>query len=192
MKAKLLTIGFSTVMMSLLICSLAYASWSALGTGYAVTSNMNVTPVAGNPVTITAGTLDPTVDEITFRWHAPPNGNGEILLDETLPVYTNGTMEQWTNGTEAEIRYAQSTYKVYEGAWKVQVIFHSSNGEITAEKSLSIENVPGHSLIGTTDETTFSGQNFVIPELPLGTIAATGAMIAALGLFMIRKKRQQK
>ena len=195
MKAKLLTIGFSTVLVSILMCSLVYASWSTLETGYAVTSNMKGTPVAGNPVTITAGTLESTVETITFRWFAPPNGAGEILLDETVPIYTNGTTGQWTNGTEAEIRYAQSTYKVYQGEWKVEVIFHTYEGEITAEITINVEDTAGYSLVGTDTDATFDNHNetnFVIPELPIGTIGATVAMAAALGLFAIKKKRQQK
>ena len=194
MKSKLFTIGFSTILVSILMCTLAYATWTTLGTGYAVTTNMQGTPVAGNPVTIIAGTLDPTVNEVTFKWYAPPNGAGEILLDETVTIYTDGTMGQWQNGTEAEIRYAQSTYKVYAGEWKVEVIFHTSEGDITAEKTINVEDVEGQSLVGTDTDTTFPGQheetNFVIPEMPIGTIAATGAMVAALGLFAIRKKRQ--
>ena len=186
MKTKLLTIGFSTVLISLLMCSLVYASWSTLGTGYAVTSNIDGTPVAGNPVTITAGTLDPTVKAVTFRWLAPPNGNGDCLLDETVPVFTNGTIGHWDNATPAEIRYAQSTYKVYQGEWKVQVIFHSSEGEVIAEKSFRID-VEDSGLVPTDTDTIFH-----VPELPIGTIGAAVAMVAALGLFTIKKKRQQK
>ena len=177
MKAKLLTIGFSTVLVSILMCSVVYASWSTLGTGYAVTSNIDGTPVAGNPVTITAGTLDPTVKAVTFRWLAPPNGNGDCLLDETVPVFTNGTIGQWNNGTQAEIRYAQSTYKVYQGEWKIQVVFHTSKGETNIVYRIDVKD--NHSF-------------FSIPEIPLGTIGATVAMAAALGLFMIKKKRQPK
>jgi hypothetical protein len=186
MKGKLLTIGFSTVLVSILMCTLVYASWSTLGTGYAVTSNINGTPVAGNPVTIIAGTLDSTVKVVTFRWLAPPNGSGDCLLDETVPVYTNGTIGQWNNGTQAEIRYAQSTFKVYQGEWIVQVIFHSFEGEAIAEKSFRID------VIDSDLVATDTGTIFYTPELPLGTIGATVAMGAALGLFMIKKKRQQK
>lgn len=186
MKGKLLTIGFSTVLVSILMCSVVYASWSTLGTGYAVTSNIDGTPVAGNPVTIIAGTLDSTVETVTFRWLAPPNGSGECLLDETVPVYTDGTIGQWNNGTQSEIRYAQSTFKVYQGEWKVQVIFHSSEGEAIAEKSFRID-VEDSGLVPTD-----TGTIFHTPELPIGTIGATVAMVAALGLFTIKKKRQQK
>jgi hypothetical protein len=186
MKAKLLTIGFSTLLVSILISSLVYASWSTLGTGYAVTSNIvDGTTVAGNPVVIIAGTLDSSVEEVTFRWFAPPNGSGDCLLDETVSVYTDGTMGQWNNGTEAEIRYAQSTYKVYEGEWSVVVIFHSSE-EIVAEKTFSID-VEDSNLVPTD-----TGTIFHTPELSIGTIGATVAMVAALGLFAIKKKRQQK
>jgi hypothetical protein len=187
MKPKLLTIGFSIVLVSILLCNITYATWSTLETGYAVTSNMKGTPVSNNPATVTAGTLDLTVNQITFIWYAPPNGTGEVILDETVSVSTNGTMGQWANGTEAEIRYAQSTFKVYEGEWRVEVIFHASEGDVMAEKIIIVEDIPDQSLYGTDTQTTF-----VIPELPIGTIAATGAMIAALALFMITKKRQQK
>ena len=178
MKAKLLTIGFSTVLVSILMCSVVYASWSTLGTGYAVTSNIEGTQVQlSTPVTITAGTLDSTVKAVTFRWLAPPNGNGDCLLDETVPVFTNGTIGQWNNGTQAEIRYAQSTYKVYQGEWKVEVVFHTSEGETNIVYRIDVKD--NHSF-------------FHVPEIPLGTIGATVAMAAALGLFMIKKKRQPK
>jgi hypothetical protein len=186
MKGKLLTIGFSLVVVSILMSSLVYASWSTLGTGYAVTSNINGTPLAGNPVTIIAGTLDPTVNLVTFRWLAPPNGGGACLLEETVAVYTDGTMGQWNNGTQAEIRYAQSTFKVYEGTWKVEVIFHTSSGELTGEQTFRVD----ASDVGLVP--TETGLIFHTPELPIGTIGAAAAMVAALGLFAVKKRRQQK
>lgn len=178
MKGKLLTIGFSTVLISLLMCTVVYASWSTLETGYAVTSNIDETQVQlSTPVTITAGTLDSTVKAVTFRWYGPPNGNGDCLLDETVLVFTNGTIGHWDNGTPAEIRYAQSTYKLYQGEWKVQIVFHTSEGETNIVYRIDVK-----------DNHAF----FHIPEIPLGTIGATVAMAAALGLFIIKKKRQPK
>lgn len=178
MKGKLLTIGFSTVLVSILMCSVVYASWSTLGTGYAVTSNIEGTEVqSGTPVTITAGTLYRTVTSVTFRWYGPPNGEGDCLLDETLPVFTTGTIGHWDNGTPARIRYAESTYKVYQGEWKVQIVFHNSEGETNIVYRIDVKD--NHSI-------------FHVPEIPLGTIGATVAMAAALGLFMIKKKRQPK
>ena len=186
MRRKILTIGFSIVLVSLLACSLAFASFATLGTGYAVSSNINGTSVAGNPLTVIAATLDSTVQTVTFRWLAPPNGSGKCALDETVAVYTDGTIGQWDNGTEAEIRYAQSSFKVYAGEWKVEVIFHTSAGKIMLEKTFRID--AANAGLVPTDTTTI----FHAPELPLGTIGATVAMGAALGLFAVQKRRQQK
>ena len=186
MKRKILTIGFFTVLVSLLACSPVFASFATLGTGYAVSSNINGTPVAGNPVTVIAATLDSTVKTVTFRWLAPPNGSGDCTLEETVAVYTDGTIGQWNNGTEAVIRYAQSIFKVYAGEWKVEVIFHTSTGNIILEKTFRVDSA-NDGLVPTD-----TGSIFHAPELPLGTIGATVAMGAALGLFAVHKRRQKK
>jgi hypothetical protein len=198
MKAKLLTIGFSTVIVSLLLCSVVHASWSTLETGYAVTSNWKGPQIPTNtPVTITAGTLDSTVTSVTFKWLAP-TGSGDYLLDETVPVYTNGTIGYWENGTSAEIRYANSTYVIYQGVWMVQILFNTE-----VESNIVLSNSEGKTNtielwygVGAIDYDLLSpvleNPPFTIPEIPLGTIGASVAMAAALGLFMIKKKRQQK
>jgi hypothetical protein len=195
MKAKLLTIGFSTVIVSLLLCSVVHASWSTLETGYAVTSNWTgMQTEDGTPVTMTAGTLDSTVTAVTFRWLSIPDGNGDYLLEETVPVYTNGTIGQWKDGTPAEIRYANSTYVVSQGFWIVQALFINSEGD----SGMVLGNSEGENNIVTQKYFWINAMNsdsntvFNTPELPLGTIGASVAMAAALGLFMIKKKRQQK
>jgi hypothetical protein len=193
MKGKILTIGFLTVIASLLLCSAVHASWSTLETGYAVTSDWKgMQTEDGTPVTITAGTLDPTVTSVTFGWLSIPDGGGDYVLEETVPVYTNGTIGQWKDGTPAEIRYASSTYVVVpEGFWAVQVFFNSEEGNpvINSEGEGNVVNQQ-FSWIGTmqSDNSTV----FPAPEIPLGTIGASVAMVAALGLFMIKKKRRQE
>jgi hypothetical protein len=197
MKAKLLTIGFSTVIVSLLLCSVVHASWSTLETGYAVTSNWTgMQTEEGTPVTITAGTLDSTVTSVTFRWLAISDGNGNYPLEETVPVYTNGTIGQWKDGTPAEIKYADSNHVVTQGFWIVQVVFSNSEGD----SSMVLGNPEGENNIVTQkclwiDSMAMqSNYNpvFQVPEIPLGTIGASVAMAAALGLFLIKKQRQQK
>lgn len=189
MKGKLLTIGFSTVIISLLMCSVVHASWSTLETGYAVTSNYQQFFIpSGTPVTITAGTLDSTVTSVTFRWLASPYESDDCLLDETVPVYTNGTIGHWNNGTPAEIWYADSTYVVSQGVWKVEILFTNSEGETnTAELYYWLGVIDYDSSFPVPEEPPFR-----VPEIALGTIGASVAMAAALGLFMIKKKRQQK
>ena len=175
MKAKLLTLGLSIVVITLLISNVAYASWTTLETGFAVTSNISGpnTP-QGTPVTITAGTLDPNVELITIRWSGP---SGEVYHEDMPSVYTNGTIGRYADGTTAEIKYAQSTYSPnMHGEWNVKVIFHNAKGgSNVAEFSLPLDihqNLP----------------IFVIPETPFGTIGAVAAIALALGLFMTKRK----
>lgn len=178
MKGKLLTIGFSAILASILMCSIVSASWSTLGTGYAVTTNIEGDIPGGTPVTITAGTLDDTVTEITFKWF---DGTDALVFEETVAVFTNGTIGYWDEGTPMEraaiIRYAQSTYEPYHGEWTVEVTFHGTGED---------------SVVSLPMDITQSQSLFVVPEISLGTIGATVAMAAALGLFLVRKKRQTK
>jgi hypothetical protein len=197
MKGKLLTIGFSTVIVSLLLCSVVHASWSTLETGYAVTSNWEGIQIqSGTPVTLTAGTLDSTVTSVTFRWVGPPDGSGDCLLDETVPVYTNGTIGHWENGTAAEIRYAESTYEISQGLWNVQIIFSNAEGDsnlVLGNSEGNDNTVERNYWLGAKDYYYDYDESFFhVPEIALGTIGASVAMAAALGLFMIKKKRQQK
>jgi len=54
----------------MLFISAVYAPWSTLGTGYAITSNYHGEDVIpSTPVTVTAGTLDQNIVQVTFRWH---------------------------------------------------------------------------------------------------------------------------
>ncbi|MCK4933932.1 hypothetical protein KAS06_04605, partial [Candidatus Bathyarchaeota archaeon] len=83
----------------LVFVNVVYAPWSTLGTGYAITSDYHGIDVfPGIPITITAGTLDPSVTQVTFRWHMP---NDTARWEVTVPVSPNGTTGQWNNGTTA-------------------------------------------------------------------------------------------
>jgi len=179
MKTKLLTFGISTVVITLLLMNVAYASWETLGTGFAVTSNISgpVSP-QGTPVTITAGTLDPDVELITIRWYGP---DGEVFHEDMPSVYTNGTVGQYADGTTALVKYAQSTYTPnVHGEWNVKVIFHNAKGgSNVADFSLPLDIRQNFPI-------------FVVPETPLGTIGAVAAIALALGLFMVKKKSARR
>lgn len=159
---------------TLFLVNIAYAPWSTLGTGYAITSNYHgVDVLPGTPVIVTAGTLDANVVNVTFRWHMP---NETARWEVTVPVYTNGTTGQWNNGTTALIRYANNTQiPDVVGDWGVQAFFQDSTGK---DKS-GLKNVI------SIKATSFN----TIPEIPLGTIAATATMIFALAFFMVKKKK---
>lgn len=180
MKAKLLKIGFSIAIISALFFSTVYGSLSPLETKYVVTANVEGLEIlGGTPVTITASTIDSTVNQITFRWFGPPDGSGDCALEETLPVYTNGTIGYLDDGTPALIRYAESTYIIYEGKWLVKVTFQNSEG-ITVTQELCAFGAKGTQPV------------FHLPEIPLGTVGATMATLFASVLFLIKKRKQQK
>jgi len=177
LKARFIVWVISLILGLLILSSAVYAPWTTLGTGYAITSNVHgIDILPGTPVTVTAGTLDSHVVQVTFRWHRPAGSILPPIPDVIKPVYTNGTMGQWNNKTWALIRYANDTKIPDEiGDWGVQVFFQDSTGSDRA---------------GLEDVIKIKATSFnVIPEIPLGTIAAAAAMFIALGLFIINKKR---
>ncbi|MGQ9460585.1 MAG: hypothetical protein ACUVRA_05090 [Candidatus Bathyarchaeaceae archaeon] len=177
MKARFITLGILLILGSLILTSAVYAPWETLGTGYAITSNVHGIDIPpGMPVTVTAGTLDSNVVQVTFRWHEPPDGNGPVRWEVTVPIFTNGTTGQWNDGTTALIRYAQDTQTPdLLGDWGVQAFFQDSTGNDRA----------GLANVIKIRATSFNA----IPEIPFGTIAAAAAMFIAFGLFTVKKKR---
>ncbi len=173
MKAKIIALA-TLIVVFLPSVFIVQAPWTTLGTGYAITSNYHGVEVPpGTPVTVTAGTLDPRVTQVTFRWHRPSGGS----YNETYgpPMFTNGTYAQWNNGTTAEIRYAFSTYVPDElGDWGVQAFFQDSEGNTRAEVTNVLK----------IKATSF----YVTPEIPFGTAGAIAMMMAALALITLRKK----
>lgn len=162
------------VFITLISVSVVNAPWSTLGTGYAITTNYHGIDVPpSTPVTATAGTLDSRVVNVTFRWHFP---NETVAWEDIVDVWTNTTKGQWNNGTEAEIRYAQSTLAPYViGDWGIQAFFQDSEGNDRA---------------GLKDVIKIRAESFnAVPEIPLGTIGAAATMIIALTLFALKKKK---
>ena len=156
------------------IVSSAYAPWSTIGTGYAITSNYHGKDVPlMATVTVTAGTLDPSVTQVTFRWHIPDD---TVVREVTVPVFTNGTTGQWNNGDTALIQYAIDSFKPeVPGDWGIQAFFQDSAGKQKADLNNVI----------TIKATSFN----VVPEIPFGTAAIVLSMLGALGVLAIKKKR---
>lgn len=179
MKARFAALGIPVILGILILSSAVYAPWSTLGTGYAITSNVHGIDVPpGTPVTVTAGTLDSNVMNVTFRWHEPPDGNGPVRWEDTVPIFTDGTYGEWNNGTTAEIRYAENTHTLPPdvlGDWGVQAFFRDSTGKDKANLTNVIK----------TKATSFNA----VPDVPYGTIGAAAVMLIALGLFVIKKRR---
>lgn len=154
--------------------NIVYAPWSTLGTGYAITSDFHGIDVPpSTPVTVTAGSLDTHVTQITFRWHRPDES---VAREVTVAIFTNGTFGNWNNGTSAEIRYAIDSFAPdVLGDWGVQAFFQDSTGMDRAD----LENVI------KIRATSFNA----IPEVPLGTVVILLSMFGALSIFALKKKR---
>jgi hypothetical protein len=160
----------------LVLVSIVQAPWSTLGTGYAITSNYHGIDIPpGTPVTITAGTLDHSITQVTFRWHFP-NGTA-AWTDTVVPVYSNGTQGTWNNGTVKDILYAQDTQiPTVMGDWGVQAFFQDATGRTKSD---------------VDDVVAIKATSFnVIPEIALiGTAGAAIAMLLGFGLFAKSRKK---
>lgn len=157
--------------------------WSAIGSGYAVTSNYQGLIVPpGTTVVVTAGTIDLSVLQVRFEWHAP---DGTTPFDEWVAVSSLSTPSvppnvpqeviDWANGEPAgtQYKYAQSTHVVnIVGDWGVQAKFKDTvqiKGQgLTAIKATSFN---------------------AIPEVPFGTMVIVLSMFGALGVLALKKRR---
>jgi hypothetical protein len=172
-KFVLLTLGLLSATLLFSVNSV-YAPWATLGTGYAITSDFHGVDVPiGTEVTVTAGTLDTRVTQVTFRWHRPDES---VAREVTVPVFTNGDTGQWNNGTSALVRYAVDSYSPdVLGDWGVQAFFQGSGGSTKA---------------GIEDVIKIRATSFnVIPEVPVGTIAILLSMFGAFGVFAVKKRK---
>jgi hypothetical protein len=184
LKARFIVVFVSVILGSLILFSAVYAQWTALGSGYAIASNVHgIDILPGTRVTVTAGTTDPDVVNVTFRWHRPPDGNGPVAWeDEVFPLLTspypppNVPQEVIDYENSTTVWYAQDTRVPDElGDWGVQAFFIGPDGKDRAN---------------LTDVIMIRATSFnSVPEIPFGTIAAAAAMFIAFGLFIIKKKR---
>jgi len=171
-----LAVIFGTLQLLVLIGAVN-APWSTLGTGYAVTSDYHGTDVIiGNPVNVTAGTLDASIYQVTFKWNAP-NGTEGVWIDTFSPLVTNGSKGTWgSSGAELLIHYAWSVHAPDSiGDWGVKVLFQGADGT-TKENADEVVKIKA---------TSFN----TVPEVPFGTIAILAAMFGAIAIFAIKKKR---
>nr|MDO8135457.1 hypothetical protein [Candidatus Njordarchaeum guaymaensis] len=163
---RILSLVLVTFAISLVIvqAGVVQAQWSALNSGYAVTTDYHGKDVPpGTLVTATAGTTDDSVESVTFIWKDP---DGNVMYTETdFTVESNGT--EWDGML---IYYAQSSYAptVPLGDWGVQAVFMDSG---------HIKHGQGEDIVAIR-ATSF----FVIPEVPFGTAVALLSLLGALVL----------
>ncbi|MEM2975444.1 MAG: hypothetical protein QXE76_06240 [Candidatus Bathyarchaeia archaeon] len=151
--------------------NLANAQWSAINSGYAVTTNYHGKIVfPGTLVTATAGTTDKNVTHVTFLWKYP---------NETT-AYTTANVPVWSNDSTWDgklIYYANSSYTpTIEGDWGVQAFFIGDGGKTKAGINCTI----------MIRATSFN----VVPDFPVvGSIGALVTMLVGVGLFWHKKKK---
>lgn len=164
--------------------NIAQAQWSAINSGYAVTTNYHgIEAPVGETVIATAGTTDNSVTKITFSWLNPYDNEvsyHEVLkadfdLHET-PYYPTDSPQEVKDWAEkypyTEVWYAQDTHTHDQvGDWTVKVTFYGATGPKGQE------------------QTKFKATSFfVIDEVPLGTIVILLIPLGFLSILALKKK----
>ena len=176
-------VTFLLIIMVTLLPS-ANAQWSAIKSGYAITTNWHGEDVpAGTPVTAWAGTTNETVYQIRFLWLDP---NGTIRYDVNVtdivsyitpdcPPEAPEKIRYWAgSNTNIEIWYASNTQTPDSvGDWTVKAWFYSPEGHLM------------NSTVTKIRATSFN----TVPYTPIGTIITAITMIAALTTFITRKRK---
>ena len=170
--------GLAIVLMTFFLFSVVYAPLATLSTGYAITSNYEGVDVpAGATVEITALTINQAVTQVTFRWHEPPDGNGPVAREVTIPVVYSGEDYTLGDGTTVPILEAVDSYNpTVLGDWGVQAFFRDDGGSTRS---------------GLDNVFSIRARSFnTVPEIPLGTIGASAIIVGALALFAVKQRRK--
>jgi len=168
-------IKFATIFVILFMLPITCTSagWSALGSGYAVTTDYHGIDVpSGTMVTATAGTTDSSILNVTFVWKLPDET--VAFEDIDIAVWSNGTKYPDENGSL--IYYAQSCFTPnVEGEWGVQAFFKGSGGSLRGN--------------GTDIIAIRATSGDVIPEISI--VGAAGTIVAiSLILALLRAKKK--
>ena len=176
---------FLAIILAMLLPS-ADAQWSAIKSGYAITTNWHGQDVpVGAPVTAWAGTTNENVYQIRFLW-LDPNGtlrydiNVTDIVNYTTPDYPPEAPEEIIKWAEKnpniKIWYANNTQTPDSvGEWTVKAWFYSPEGHLM------------NSTVTRIRATSFN----TVPYTPIGTIITTVTMIAALTTFITRKRKHR-
>jgi hypothetical protein len=176
-----------TLLIFCTVLNVAHAGWSAISSGYAVTTNWHgeEAPI-GESVTAWAGTTNSEVYQIEFLWkneteHIVFKENVTNLVSYITPDYPPGAPEEiikWAEDNHGyEIWYANNTQIPNAmGNWTVQTFFYASGGNLKGHDSDIIK-------IRATSLQT-------IPSIPvLGTAGALLTMLLSLTILLKRRKK---
>lgn len=168
---------------------ISYAQWDAINSGYGITTNWHGKEVPfGESVTAWAGTRDPTVTAILFRWKRPDESifaeyNNTSLVKynspEEIPNEAPKEIKDWANKNPKKFpiwiainTQIPDTY----GDWCVKAYFIGPGGKTKEQVENTIQ----------VRSTSFN----VIPSYPVvGTAGALVAMLLGLNLFIRGKRR---
>lgn len=132
---------------ALLIASAAFAgavqagSWSALGSGYAITTDWQGVDVpVGTVVTATAGTTDESVGQhgyAVFLWHYELNAS-IMFASENSTLWSNGTTYYHNDKkTSLTVYFSADTRTLTdEGEWGVQALFYDVHGKLRGDSGI--------------------------------------------------------
>jgi len=160
------------------------AQWSAIKSGYAITTDWHGQDVpVGAPVTAWAGTTNENVYQIRFLWLDPEENirydtNVTDIVNYITPDYPPGAPDEIIEWAEEnpniEIWYANNTQTPDSvGEWTVKAWFYSPEGHLMNSTVIKIR------------ATSFN----TVPYTPIGTIIIAVTMIAALTAFITRKRK---
>ena len=181
---RLISIMVFAVVISVTLLPFANAQWSAIKSGYAITTNWHGQDVpVGTSVTAWAGTTNENVYQIRFLW-LDPNGtlrydiNVTDIVNYTTPDYPPGAPEEiieWAeDNPNITIWYANNTQTPNSvGDWTVKAWFYSPEGHLM------------NSTVTKIRATSFN----TVPYTPIGTTIIAVTMIAALTTFITRKRK---
>jgi len=169
---------------------ISYAQWSAINSGYAVTTNWHGKEVPiGQSVTAWAGTINSSVYQVEFKWK---NETGHVVYDVNVTNLVSYITPNYPPDAPQEIRdwaekNARARIEVFYanniqipnsgGEWSVQLFFYAPGGHLTGN---------------ATDIIKIKATSFnVIPDLSIvGTAGSVVTMLLGFGLFLHKRKRQ--
>ena len=169
-KSKVLVVLLVPVLMFTLCVGVVQAGaprWDSIQSDYAVTTNRfgEDILVHVDEVVAMAGTTDPLVTSVTFRFFPP----GE----EEEPAWTEPVSDPnyvWDSWKSIPFRRYDSSAYTFDmvGDWGIQVFFNGTGGHLRH----------------TTDIIRIRATTaMVVPEVPIGTLTILLTMLASLAIF---------
>ena len=175
------------VLISVTLLPSANAQWSAIKSGYAITTNWHGQDVpVGAPITAWAGTTNENVYQIRFLWLDPEENirydatvTKDDIVNYTTPDYPTGAPDEIIEWAEKnpniEIWYANNAQTPDSvGEWTVKAWFYSPEGHLM------------NSTVTKIRATSFN----TIPYVPIGTVAIVLLILAAFTTFTTRRSHK--